>query len=110
MLSSVTLVGVGTAANNIAINTNVAAILNVPIGRYKVWGHVRHTLADGLKLNGLTGLGTIIIPSGANLAANFGPFTIDVLTVQNAFLSLALATGAADTASAILCMENIVKP
>lgn len=108
MQEHLTLQDYGSAGNNQGQGTDVCVITAPPAGRYKVWGHCRHTLADGFRL--LKGSTTIIeISSGANAAQNFGPVVIDLLTgnTDNLILELFTATGASDTASGTLYAQRI---
>lgn len=91
--------------NNIAVNT-LLTLINAPgPGRYRVWGTFRHTLLDGVKL---TSPVAITFPGTPNESTPFGPFVVDITnTTSGINLALAVATGAADTASAVLYAEKI---
>ncbi len=105
MRESVTLIGHGQVANNIAANTLVALINAPGPGRYKIWGNARHTLADGLKL---TSPITIIFPGGPGDTVNFGPFVLDITnTTSGINVNLNVATGASDSASAVIYAERL---
>jgi hypothetical protein len=94
----------GTQGNNIAANTTVASLAVPSGGRYRVWGMARHTLADGLKF---TTPIAMIICSGPNDTAMFGPFVVDMAAAGNIVIQLNTATGAADTAAANIYAEKI---
>lgn len=100
-----TLVGHGAAGNNVASNTLVALINAPGPGRYKIWGHARHTLADGLKL---TSPITIVFPNGPNSVVDFGPFILDITNFTAGInVNLNVATGAADTAYATIYAQKL---
>lgn len=100
-----TLLGSGVLGNSIAANTLLAAIAAPGPGRYRISGVVRHTLVDGVKL---TSPSAFVIPSAPNVATNFGPFIIDITNSSTGIgVSLNTATGASDTASAVLYAERI---
>lgn len=108
MRASTTLIGQGVAGNNISANTLVALINAPGPGRYKIWGHCRHTLADGLKL---TSPIAIVFSGGPNDTVNFGPFILDINnTTAGINVNLNVATGAADTASAVIYAERLGAP
>jgi len=94
----------GTVGNNITANTAVATLAVPSGGRYKVWGMGRHTLADGLKF---TVPIAMIICSGPNDTAAFGPIVVDMVAAGNIIIALNTATGAADTASANIYAEKL---
>jgi len=96
----------GAAGNNIAANTAVATLALPTAGRYRVWGMLRHTLADGLKITAPAAVATILT-SGPNDSAVFGPLVVDMVAPGNFIIALNTATGAADTASATIYAENI---
>lgn len=103
-----TIVGSGVQGNNVAVNTSVAACLNVPVGRYRLTGGGRHSLADGLKITGIPApVGTVVIPGGAGDTIVFPTIIFDLSAVGNIQVALNTATGASDSASAILCLEKI---
>ena len=105
MQTPLTLIGSGVAGNNVAGNTLVALINAPGPGRYRIWGTARHTLADGLKF---TSPIPLVIPGGPNDTVNFGPFVVDIiLTTTGINLNLNVATGASDTACAIVYAEKI---
>lgn len=108
MRTDTTVVGSGTLGNSQAQNTSVASCLNVPVGRYRLTGSGRHSLADGLKITGIPApVGTVIIPGGAGDTIVFPTIVFDLPTVGNIQVALNTATGASDTASAVLCLEKI---
>lgn len=105
MLQSVTSFGSGVIGNNQAADVQVAAIINLAPGRYKIWGRARHTLADGIKL---TSPVLINFSSGPNESFDFGPIVVDIASSAIGIgLNLRLATGASDTASGNLYAERI---
>lgn len=107
MRQNTTLIGQGAAGNNVVINTLVAAIAAPGPGRYKVWGHCRHSLIDGLKLSSPT---LVVLSGGAGDTIVFGPMVFDIIDNTTGFgISLATATGAADTASATIYVEKLSK-
>jgi hypothetical protein len=93
----------GTQGNSVAANTVVASLAVTP-GRYKIWGAARHTLADGLKL--VTPI-AMILTTGPNDTAMWGPIVVDVPANTNIVIQLNTATGASDTASANIYAENV---
>ena len=104
-----TFIGSGVAGNSIAQNTNIASVLTIPPGRYRLTGTARHSLADGLKITGVPG-GTIIVPGGPGDTVVFPNLVFDLTAAaasNNIQVALNIATGASDTASAILCLELI---
>jgi hypothetical protein len=105
MRQDTTLGNYGSVGNNTAINTNVV-IINAPgPGRYRIWGTVRHTLADGFKM---TSPVAFVFPSTPNTATDIGPFILDITNnTSGIILALNVATGASDTASAALFAEKI---
>lgn len=103
MRQTTTLIGQGSAGNNVVANTLVAAIVIPTPGRYRVWGHCRHSLADGLKLSSPT---SVILAGGAGDTVAFGPMVFDITnTAIGIGISLNTATGASDTASATIYAE-----
>lgn len=105
MRQNSTLFAYGTAGNNQAQNTSVASLALVIPGRFRIWGMARHTLADGVKITSPIAL---VLTSGPNDTAAFGPIVVDV-SAAGAFFTLQLnvATGASDTASATIFAESI---
>jgi len=100
-----TLIGFGSLGNNQAANTLVTLINAPGPGMYKVWGHARHTLADGFKL---TSPIAITFPSSPNVSSDFGPFIVSITnTTAGINLVLNAATGAADTATAVIYAEKL---
>lgn len=101
----VTLIGHGGAPINTAANTLVALINAPGPGRYRIWGHARHSLADGLKL---TSPVTIVFAGGAGDTVQFGPFVLDIINYTSGInVNLNVATGASDTAYATIYAERI---
>lgn len=100
-----TLFNSGSLGNNQAANTLVTLINAPGPGVYKVWGQARHTLADGFKL---TSPVAITFPGTPNVSSDFGPFIV-VITNTTSGINIALntATGAADTASAVIYAERL---
>lgn len=110
-LPGITRMTTGIIGNNIVVSTTVCQIATPGAGRYRVWGTVRHTLEDGVKL--IVGASLILsrIAQQAANAQDFGPITVDVLLpTDNIILQLAVPTGAADTASATMYAEPLSKP
>lgn len=100
-----TLQAFGNAGNNIAANTVVATLALTSAGTYKVWGSIRHSLIDGLKL--VTPV-AMILSSAANDTAAFGPIVVSVPTIpMSIVIQLNTATGAADTASATVFAQRM---
>lgn len=97
----------GSAGNNQAIGANLAVISTPGRGRYRVWGNVRHSLADGVRL--VLGSTTLmIITNSAGATTSFGPIIIDITNNQDdLFIELELATGASDTASGNIYAEYL---
>lgn len=106
MRENVSSIGSGTAPNSTAANTNIASCLNLVPGRYRLTGTGRHSLADGLKITGIPS-GTIIIPGGAGDTVVFPELVFDLTAASNIQIALNTATGASDTAAAVLCLELI---
>lgn len=105
MREDITLIAQGVLGNNQTANTLVAAIAAPGPGRYKVWGHCRHTLADGLKLSSPT---VVILSGGPNDTIVFGPMVFDINDkITGVGVALNTATGASDTASATVYVERI---
>lgn len=103
MRENVSVFGFGSAGNNVTANTAVCTVALTP-GRWKLWGAVRHTLIDGLKL--VTPV-AVILTSAANDTAIWGPIVVDVPAAANAVIQLNTATGASDTASANIFGESL---
>lgn len=97
----------GAVGNNQGVGTDVATIIAPGVGRWRIWGHARHTLADGFRL--LIDATIIIeIAQGANQSQTFGPVVVDITNPNhNVNLELLTATGGADTASATIYMQRI---
>lgn len=98
----------GAAPISQAVNFVVTTV-TVGKGRYTIRGSGRHSLADGLKISvGQVGLLTDLatIPNAANAVATFPLITFDALTSDTVVqVRLAVATGGADTASAVLSCQ-----
>lgn len=105
MRENTTVQAFGNAGNNITANTTVATIANPGVGRFRIYGSVRHALIDGLKLTSPIAL---VLCSAANDTAVWGPIIVDI-PVANTPITIALntATGASDTASAIIYAESV---
>jgi hypothetical protein len=102
---AVTLQAFGSAAVSQIVNTPVATLVLPAASKYKVWGSIRHTLADGCKMVTPT---AIQFCSGPNDTAAFGPIIVDVNTAPtNVAIQLAVATGASDTASATIYAQRM---
>lgn len=98
----------GTQGNSVAANTTVVSLALPAAGRYRIWGMLRHTLADGLKITSPAS-SAIILTSGPNDTAAFGPIVVDMAAPGNFIIQLNTATGASDTASATVYAEKINK-
>lgn len=107
MLERLTLQDYGTAGNSQAQGTDVATISNPGPGRWKIWGHGRHTLADGFRL--VVGSSIIIeFAAGANAHHEFGPIIVDILNDSDDItVELLTATGGSDTASATVYAQRL---
>lgn len=96
-LDNLTLQDYGAVGNSVGPGTIVASINNPGKGRYRIWGHGRHPLADGfLCLVGVTGIEFAAAPNDTVL---FGPIVLDVLGTENIFILLNTGTGPTDTAA-----------
>lgn len=107
MRESKTIIGQGVLGNNQAANTLVGLIDASLLGhgRYRIWGHGRHSLADGLKL---TSPINIVFPGGAGDTMAFGPFILDITTTTAGInVALNVATGASDSASVVIYAERL---
>lgn len=104
---TITLQGSGVVGNSQPQDTTVALINAPGPGRYKIWGHCRHTLADGVKLNSPI-VPAVVISAGAGATAYFGPFIFDIIN-NTAGISIALntATGGSDTASGTIYAQKL---
>jgi hypothetical protein len=101
-------VGSGVLPINTLVNTTICQIQDPGKGRYTISGVVRHTLEDGCKL--IVGAALIIarIPQTAAQTVAFGPVIIDVLLdTDDIIIQLAVATGAAETASAAIYAQKL---
>lgn len=94
----------GALGNSQAQNAVVANIALPGGGRYRIWGMGRHSIADGLKIVAPIAM---ILCSGPNDTAAFGPFVVDVNAQANLTVQLNVATGASDTASCNIYAEKI---
>lgn len=106
MRQNTSAIASGVLGNSIAVNTAVASFVNTIPGRYRLWGHCRHTLVDGIKITGVPG-GSIILAGGPNDTIQFGPVVFDLSTATTINIALNTATGASDTASATAYLELI---
>lgn len=107
MRQNTTTVSSGVVGNSQGANTTVT-FQSFPPGRYRIWGHCRHSLVDGIKFSSPSGLNGIILSDGPNAVVNFGPIVVDLVAAStNVSLVLNTATGASDTASATLYVESI---
>jgi hypothetical protein len=105
--SEASLYASGSVGNNITANTLVALINAPGPGRYRIWGHARHSLADGLKLTS-PNLTPLVLAGGAGDTISFGPVIMDITnTTSGINVNLNVATGASDTASATIYAEKI---
>ena len=102
-----TLMASGVLGINQAANTLVALINAPGPGRYRVWGHGRHSLVDGLKFTSPM-LTPLILSGGAGDTVAFGPFVVDITnTTSGINVALNTATGASDSASVTIYAERI---
>lgn len=107
MRQDLTLFGSGTLGNSQAQNTNVALINAPGPGRYRIWGHARHSLADGLKITSPM-VPSLVLAGGAGDTIVFGPMVVDITNnTSGIIIALNIATGASDTASATIYAEKI---
>ena len=105
MRQDTTLTNAGSVGNSQAQNTAVATIAAPGPGRYKVWGHCRHSLADGLKISSPISL---VLAGGAGDTIVFGPVVVDIVDKTTTIaIQLNTATGASDTAAATIYAERI---
>jgi hypothetical protein len=106
--NNITKQSTGIIGNNIAVSTTICQITDPTAGRYRIWGRVRHTLEDGCKLIiGATPIFVRICQQAA-VVAEFGPIIVDINNnTDDITLQLAVATGAADTASATIYAQRI---
>lgn len=90
-----------------AIGVDAAVIQDPGPGRWKIWGHCRHTLADGLRLM-IQATQIAIIAGAANTTIRFGPFVVDITNAtDDIIVELNVATGGSDTASATVYAQKI---
>jgi hypothetical protein len=107
MRQDITLFASGVLGNSQAADTLVALINAPGPGRYKVWGHGRHSLADGLKFTSPM-TPALVIAGGAGDTVSFGPFVVDITNYTSGInVALRLATGASDTAAVTIYAEKI---
>lgn len=108
--SELTKFSSGTAPISQAVGVDVAVITDPGKGKWRIWGSVRHTLADGCRLAvGPVAGPTILftIPSGPNADASFGPIVYDINnSTDDIIVELAVATGGADTACAVVYAQR----
>jgi hypothetical protein len=108
--SELTKFSSGTAPISQAVGVDVAIITNPGKGRWRIWGSVRHTLADGCRLAiGPDTSPTVLftIPAGPNAYAEFGPIVYDINNnTDDIIVELAVATGGADTACAVVYAQR----
>lgn len=106
---SLTKYASGSAGASQAQGVDVAIITNPGKGRWRIWGTVRHTLADGCRLAiGPDTSPTVLftICAGANLAQDFGPIIYDIRNnTDDIIVELATATGGSDSAFATIYAE-----
>lgn len=95
----------GVLGNTQAQNTPIATISNLIPGRYRLWGNVRHSLADGVKITGPTP--AIVLAGGPGDTVSVGPVVFDLTAVTSVAAVLNTATGASDTAGATIYVEKI---
>lgn len=107
MLDELTKQAFGAVGINQAVGVDAAVITDPGPGRWKIWGTCRHTLADGLRL--LVGAVTIIqITNSPTTSMDFGPVVVDILNkTDDIIVELAVATGAADSASATVYAQKV---
>jgi hypothetical protein len=99
-----TLQASGVIGNSIAANTTVVTIPTPGTGKFKIWGVVRHTLVDGVKM---TSPVAMVLPSAPATAATYGPIIVDLSVNTAITLALNTATGASDTASASIFAQRM---
>jgi hypothetical protein len=105
MRQDTTLTNAGTVGNSQGANTAVATIATPGVGRYRIWGHCRHSLADGLKISSPISL---VLAGGAGDTISFGPLVVDITSAATSIgIQLNTATGASDTAAATIYAEKI---
>lgn len=105
MREDVTLQAGAVVGNSQAQNTVVANIAAPGPGRYKIWGHSRHSLVDGNKISSPI---TLILAGGPNDTVVFGPFVVDITSAATTItVQLNTATGASDTAAATIYAQKI---
>lgn len=104
---NITFRDAGIIGENIAQFSNVAFITTAPPGRYRLWGHGRHSLSDGLRI--VVGSTVITeIASDGGTVVYFGPVVVDIPDDSiNIFVELNKATGAGQSASASLFAQKI---
>jgi hypothetical protein len=105
----------GSVGISQAIGTDVAVISDIGSGGgrgwWKIWGHGRHTLADGLKLSIGPVAGPVVkfqIAAAANTTVYFGPYLVQIANdTDDIIVELAVATGGADSAAATLYAKRM---
>lgn len=103
-----TVVGNGVLGASIAQGTLLASINDLGVGRWKVWGSVRHSQPDSILLRLIATTLISKIPSVPTKVAYFGPIVIDVLGKTDDFiLELAVATGVGESASGVIYAQRI---
>jgi|ERR1044072_1731539 hypothetical protein len=102
----------GVAGNSQAQNFVVATLVPGK-GQWEFRVIGRHTLIDGLKVTKIiSGVTTdlFVLPSPANGSSDSGYFTVSMITATDSIVvRLNTATGAADTASAVIFGQNLAK-
>jgi len=107
MRQEASLFASGLAGSSVAADTTVALINAPGPGVYKIWGHCRHSLADGLKLTS-PNLTPLILSGGAGQTILFGPVVMAINNLTSGIIiALNTATGASDTASATIYAEKL---
>lgn len=104
---NLTLQDFGALGASQAIGTDAAIIQNPGPGKFKIWGHCRHTQADGMRL--VVGAATIVeISQEAARVAQFGPVVVDILNAtDDIIVELEKATGVGEAASATVYAQKI---
>lgn len=108
-LEEPTKIASAVLGNNQIVGTLLTFITDPGKGHWRIWGSVRHSLADGCLLR-IDATGLIArIPNAPNGLTNFGPIVVDIfLATSDIAIDLAVATGAADTASAVIYAQKLV--
>lgn len=101
------LVGSGVLGASQGVGVFVASIINPGPGRWKIWGTVRHSLADAIRLRIASNNIIPRVPQNTNEVAPFGPIYFDILNyTDDIILDLATATGVSDSASGIIYAQR----